>query len=101
MNKNQKICQVIDFAIPANHRVKVKKSKKMEKIPGLYQRAVKAIEHKGDSDNNHSWSPGNNSLKDLEKRLEEKSLEEQEILGWTETVKTTALLRSARISWSV
>ena len=67
------MCQLVDFAIPADHRIKIK----------------------GSEDSISTWTllenPWNNP-KDLEKRLGE--LESQERI---EIVQTTTLLKLARI----
>ena len=49
----------MDFDIPAKNRLKVKKKQKAGKIPELYQRAEKALEHESDSNTNHNQGPWN------------------------------------------
>ena len=47
----------MDFAIPADHRVKFERKRKPEEIHGPCQRAEKALEYVGNSDTNQSWIP--------------------------------------------
>ena len=47
----------MDFAIPVNHRVKVKESKKKIDLAWV----EKATEHEGDGDTNYSWCSWNSS----------------------------------------
>ena len=78
------------FAVPADHRVKVKvqERKKLDKYLELARQLKKAMEREDGSDTNHSWILWN-ILKDMEKRQAE-----LEIWG---KIKTIALLRLARI----
>ena len=46
----------MDFAVPADHRVRLKESeKKKESISGPCQRAEGAMEHEGGGDTNRNW----------------------------------------------
>ena len=66
--KNKRICRLVNFAIPADHWVKMKKSKKKKKkkrkkrrqILGSCQRTEKAVEHKSQDNTNCSWFIGHN-----------------------------------------
>ena len=49
----------MDFAIPAEHRVKNKRKQKDWQILGSCQRAEQPVEHEGDRDINCSWYAGN------------------------------------------
>ena len=57
-NKNKKKgnCQIVDFAIPADHRVKIKENKKSDKYLVL-ARELKTMKHENDGDN---WCAQNN-----------------------------------------
>ena len=33
--KKKRICKIVDFAVPANHRIKLKESEKKDKYPDL------------------------------------------------------------------
>ena len=46
--------RIVDFAVSADHKVKIKESKK-EKVLELCQKTKKAGEHEGDSDTNYNW----------------------------------------------
>ena len=81
----------MDFAIPADHRVKLKENKKMDKyldlareLKKLWNMIVKVI------------PIGVGALGTVPINLE-KRLEDLEIRGRIETIQTTALLQSARI----
>ena len=47
--KKKKICKVVDFAVPADHRIKLKESEKRDKYVDL------AMEHEGDNYTNCDW----------------------------------------------
>ena len=66
----------MDFAVPVDHRVKIKESEKKDE---------------GDGNTNCNWCTWNGPQK-LGKKLKQ-----LEIRGRTETTQTTALLRSAKI----
>ena len=77
----------MDFALTADHRVKLKESEKEDKYLGLVWELKKTVEHKSDYDTNCYWCSCT-VTKGLVKRLEDLEME---------TIKTTALLRSAII----
>ena len=76
----------MDFDIPVDHRVKIRKyldlARELKKT---------AVEHEGERNANCSWCVGTVS-KNLKKRQKE-----LEITGIIETIQTIALLRLARI----
>ena len=47
--EKKRFCQIVDFAIPADHRVKIKESKMRDKYQDL-ARELKTMEYEGDSD---------------------------------------------------
>ena len=51
INKKMSTCRIVDFAVPADHRVKLKESKKKDKYLDL-ARGLKKLEHESDSDIN-------------------------------------------------
>ena len=58
VNKQEKICYLIN-SVSVDHRVKIKESEKNRQIIGTCQRALKAGEHKGDSDticSSYTWN---------------------------------------------
>ena len=54
------IYQLNKFTVPADQAVKIKESKKIEKIVGPCLRTKNIVEHDGDSIIHHSWSTWNN-----------------------------------------
>ena len=57
---NKKRTYLEDFAVLANHRMKLKESKKRKQIPRPWSRTEKVFEHEGDGDTNLSknWGSG-------------------------------------------
>ena len=50
INKNKTwICQIVDFAVPADHRIKRKDSEKKDKYIDLARELKKTMEHDGDN----------------------------------------------------
>ena len=91
IDKKRKTCHLVDFAVPADHRVKMKEREKIDKyldlareLRKLWNMRVKVI------------PIVIGALGTIPKGLE-KSLDELEIRGRIETIQTTALLRSAGI----
>ena len=86
--KKKKTCRIVDFAVPANHRVKLKESEKKDKYFAL-DREVKKL-----------WNMKKTlipivigALSTVTKGLI-KGLEDLEITRRPETIQTTALLRA-------
>ena len=50
-NKKKKICKIVDFAVPADHRIKLKECEMRDKYLDL----EKTMEHEGDNDTNCDW----------------------------------------------
>ena len=82
----------MNFAVPADHRVKLKESEKRDKYHDLARELKKK-----------QWNMKVTiilivigALGTVTKRLVQ-GLEDLEITGWAETIQTTALLKSARI----
>ena len=92
-NKLQKkrTCRVVDFALPADHRVKLKKSEKKDKYMDLSR------ELKQQWNMNVTIIPiVIDALGTVTKGLI-KGLEDLKIRGQVETIQTIALLRTTRI----
>ena len=53
INKEKKICKIVDFAVPADHRIKLKEYEKRDK--------EKTMEYEGDNYNNCEWCFWNSS----------------------------------------
>ena len=90
-DKKKGICKIVDFAVPADHRINLKKSEKKDKYLDL-ARELKKL-----------WNMKVTivpivigALGTITKGLS-KGLEDLEVGGRAETIQTTALLRSARI----
>ena len=47
--KKKKICKVVDFAVSADHRIKLKECEKRDKYPDLARELKKTMEHEGDN----------------------------------------------------
>ena len=91
INKKKRMCHIVDFAVPADHRVKLKEIEKKDKyldltreLKKLWNMRVKVI------------PIVIGALGTVPKGLE-RSLNELEIKGRIDTIQTTALLKSARI----
>ena len=89
--KKKRICKIVDFAVSADHRINLKESEKKDKYLDL-ARELKKL-----------WNMKVtivpiviSALGTITKGLS-KGLEDLEIGGRTETIQTTALLRTARI----
>ena len=95
INKKERTCRFLDFAVPVDHRVELKESKKKDKYLD-FGREMKKI-----------WNMKVIVIPIVIGYLSRvtkgfaKGLEDMEITGRMETVQTTALLRSARILWRV
>ena len=55
VNKKKRVCRLVDFALPADHRVKLKKTEKRDKYQDLARELKKTVEHKSDGDTNCNW----------------------------------------------
>ena len=91
INKKKTICKVVDFAVPADHRTKLKESGKRDKYLD-FARELKKL-----------WNIKVTIIPivigafgTVTKRLL-KSLEDLEVGGRVETIQTTALLKTAKI----
>ena len=90
-NKKKRICKIVDFAVPADHRINLKESEKKDKYLDLARELKKR------------WNMKVTivpivigALGTITKGLL-KGLEDLEVGGRVETIQTTALLRTARI----
>ena len=91
INKKKRTCKIVDFAVPADHRIKLKKSEKKDKYLDL-ARELKKL-----------WNMQVTIIPivigtfgTVTKGLL-KGLEDLEVGGWVETIQMTALLRTTRI----
>ena len=91
INKKERTCRIVDFAVPADHRLKLKEGEKRDKYLDLAWKMKKLCNLKV------TIIPiVIGALGTVPKGLVQ-GLEDLEITGRVETVQTTALLRSARI----
>ena len=54
--KKKKTCKIMDFSVPADHRIKLKESEKKYKFLELTRELKRTIEHESDSYTNRDWS---------------------------------------------
>ena len=90
INKKKRTCKIVDFAVLADHRIKLKEYEKKDKYLDLARELKKTMEHEGDNYTNCNWCfwYSHGLLKELE---------DLEVGGRVETIQTTELLRMARI----
>ena len=55
-NKKKRTRTIVDFAVPANHKVKLKENEKKDKCLDLPREFLKNVEHESDDDTNHDRS---------------------------------------------
>ena len=54
-NKKKRTCRILNFAILAKHRVKLKESEKRYKYRDLARELKKTMEHESDGNTNCNW----------------------------------------------
>ena len=91
INKKKRICKIVDFAVPADHKIKLKESEKKDKYLDLARELNKIRNMKVTIIPIVIGAFGT-----VSKRLL-KWLEDLEVKGRVETIQTTALLRTAII----
>ena len=89
INKKKRTCKIVDFAVPADHRIKLKESEKKGKYLNLARELKKLMKVTIIPIIIGAFSTVTNVLL--------KGLEELVVGGWVETIQTTELLRMARI----
>ena len=55
VNKKKGICKIVDFAVPADHRIKLKEKEKKDKYVDLAKELKKNMEHESDVYTNCNW----------------------------------------------
>ena len=55
INKKLRICKIVDFAVPADHRINLKESEKKDKYLDLAREIKKAVEHESNDFANCDW----------------------------------------------
>ena len=58
--KKKRTCKIVDFAVPADHRIKLKECEKRDKYLDL-ARELKKLEHTGDNYTNCNWCDWNSN----------------------------------------
>ena len=61
INKKKRICKTDDFAVPADHKIKLKECEKKDKYLELARELKKSVEHAGDNYNNCNWCVWNSN----------------------------------------
>ena len=89
--RKKKICKIVDFAVPANHRIKLKEYEKRDKYLDLARELKKLWNTKVTIIPILIGAVGTVTKGLL------KGLEDLEVGGRVETIQTTALLKTARI----
>ena len=62
-NKKKRACQSVNFAVPADHRVKLKENEKKDQYLDLARELKKIVEHESDGDTNCNWCSWDNHEK--------------------------------------
>ena len=91
INKRKRICKIVNFAVPVDHRINLKESQKKDKYLDLARELKKLRNIKV------TIVPiVTDKIGTVTKGLL-KGLEDLEVGGWVETIQTTTLLRTVRI----
>ena len=91
INKKKRICKIVNFAFPADHRIKMKECEKKDKFLDLARELKKLWNMKA------TIIPIVNGALGTVTKGYLKGLEELEVGERVETIQTTTLLRTARI----
>ena len=91
INKKKRTCKIVDFVVPADHRIKLNESEKKDKYQDLARELKKLWNMQGTIIPIVIGAFGTVTKGLL------KGLEDLEVGGRVETIKTTTLLRTARI----
>ena len=91
INKRKRICKIVDFAVPADHRINLKEREKKDKYLDLARELKKLWNMKV------TIVPIVTGVFGTVTKGLFKGLEDLEVSGRVETIQTTALLRTARI----
>ena len=61
INKKKRTCKIVDFAVPADHRINLKESEKKDKYLDLARELKKAVEHESNGCTNCDWCVRHNN----------------------------------------
>ena len=53
--KKKRSCKIVDFAVPTDHRIKLKESEKKDKYLDLARELKKTVQHADDNYTNRDW----------------------------------------------
>ena len=53
--KRERMCKFMDFAVPADHRIKLKECEKKDKYLDLARELKKKMKHEGDNYTDRDW----------------------------------------------
>ena len=59
--KKREFVKIVDFAVPADHRIKLKECEKKDKYLDLARELKKIVEHAGDNYTNCNWCVWNSN----------------------------------------
>ena len=61
INKKKRICKIVNFAVPTDHRINLKESEKKDKYLDLARELKKAVEHESNDGANCDWCVRHNN----------------------------------------
>ena len=61
INKKKRICKIVDFAVPADSKIKLKECEKKDKYLYFARELKKSVEHAGDNYTNCNWCVWNSN----------------------------------------
>ena len=61
INKKKRTCKIVDFAVPVDHRIKLKECEKKDKYFDLARELKKTMKHAGDNYTNCNWCVWNSN----------------------------------------
>ena len=61
INKKKRTCKIVNFAVPADHRIKLKECEKKDIYLDLARELKKTMEHAGDNYTNCNWCVWNSN----------------------------------------
>ena len=61
INKKKRTCKIVDFAVPVDHRIKLKECEKKDKYLDLARELKKTVEHADNNYTNCNWGVWNSN----------------------------------------
>ena len=65
--EKKRICKIVDFAVPVDHRINLKECEKKDKYLDLARELKKAVEHESDDCTNCDWCFWHNNKRIIKK----------------------------------